>query len=90
MPLTSAQIERAQAALDGPFSFLRIDPHLCDVGLADARATLADYLQDHLSVLGSCCEAQTRSGIDPKALARLIWMQGHWFALYRALVEQRP
>lgn len=90
MPLSPQVIERANAALSDPFSILRVDPEASDLNVADTCDTLADGLHDFLSVVGACADARTLNSIDPNALARLMWLHGRLFALYRVLMERRP
>ena len=90
MPLSPEVIARAERALSGPFSILRVNPDATDVSIRDACETLADALHDFLSIVGSCADSQAVNSLDPHALARLLWLHGNLFALYRALVEKRP
>lgn len=90
MPLTQAQIDRANSVLSGPLPALQVIPDVDDLKIRDFLETLAQSTEDFLHVIGSCMEVQADCGVDVKAVARLLWLQGNLFELYRALSERQP
>lgn len=90
MPLTPAQIERANRVLSGPLPALQVNPDVQDGVVQDCLETLAQATEDFLHVIGSCMEVQADCGVNVKAVARLLWLQGNLFEVYRALAEKRP
>lgn len=90
MPLTQAQMDRANNVLSGPLQALQVKPDVLDGTVADTAETLAQFTEDFFHVIGSCVEVQADCGVDHKAVARLLWLHGNLFELYRALVDKRP
>lgn len=90
MPLTPAQIERANRVLYGSLPALQVNPDALDGTIADTAESLAQFFEDFCHVIGSSVEVMDDCGVDHKAVARLLWLHGNLFALLRALSEKRP